>query len=131
MSYALIVDDCRTTRSLVRRMVVGLGFETREAGCLAEALAALDPSAPPSFALVDWEMPDGTGVELVRAWRSDPRLSETRLIMMTVRDGSDDIRTALAAGADEFLMKPLTREAIADKLALLEFAWTGPEQERG
>ncbi len=128
MSYALVVDDSRSTRLFVRRLLEGLGYETREAGSCAEALALVDPTAPPAFVLIDWELPDGVGVDLLNRWCEDPRLAQMRLIMMTARDAADDVRQALVAGADEFLMKPITRESLAEKLALLEFEWTSREQ---
>ncbi|MEQ1502432.1 MAG: response regulator, partial [Myxococcota bacterium] len=73
----------------------------------------------PAIALVDWNMPVMNGLELIRAIRAIRRYDEMPLLMVTTETETTQIARALAAGADEYAMKPFTREALASKLALL------------
>ncbi|HXE57022.1 MAG TPA: response regulator [Gemmatimonadales bacterium] len=118
---ALVVDDSRAMRAMVGRMVRELGFEVSEAGDGREALARLAAAGPFALALVDWNMPGMDGYELVRAIRANPAYRGLRLVMVTSQTGTDHVARALAAGADEYLMKPFTREAMHEKLALIGF----------
>jgi two-component system chemotaxis response regulator CheY len=59
------------------------------------------------------------GLELVQALRADPSQTEVRVLMVTSETSLERVRRALAAGADEYVMKPFTREILAEKLALL------------
>lgn len=119
---ALTVEDCRTTRRVIKKMLEELEFRVVEAGSVAEARRWMSATKErPSLALIDWNLPDGDGLELIREWRATPKLRETQLLMLTSRCEREAVEAALAAGADEFLMKPCTVEALEDKLALLEF----------
>ncbi len=69
--------------------------------------------------LVDWNMPEMTGLEFVRAVRARPEFRPVRLLMVTTETEIEQMARALAAGADEYLMKPFTADALKDKLELL------------
>ena len=121
---ALIVDDSRAVRLMLRRMLTDAGFdECTEAGHGLDALARLDEMpVPPDVVLVDWNMPEMNGLELIRAMRNDPAHDERRhipIVMVTTESESGQMVKALAAGASEYVMKPFTREVILDKLDLL------------
>jgi two-component system chemotaxis response regulator CheY len=119
---ALIVDDSRAMRLVMGRYLKELGYEITEAGDGREALVALESRAErPDLALVDWNMPKMNGLELVQAMRREPRWSEVRVMMVTSETEGERVETALSAGADEYLMKPFTREILAEKLAVLGF----------
>jgi two-component system chemotaxis response regulator CheY len=117
--HALIVDDSRAMRSIVRKIVTGLGFTTEEAGDGAEALAAIELGPTPDICLIDWNMPVMNGLELVTAVRSRPEWRNITLMMVTTESEHGQIVRALAAGAHEYVIKPFTPDAIVDKLALL------------
>ncbi|MFN8063504.1 MAG: response regulator [Vicinamibacterales bacterium] len=116
---ALIVDDSRAMRLLLRQMLVALGFEVAEARHGREALSHLQMRPDTQIALVDWNMPEMNGLELVEAVRADETLSGVRLMMVTTETEMAHVQRALEAGADEYVMKPFSKEIIADKLALL------------
>jgi two-component system chemotaxis response regulator CheY len=119
---ALIVDDSRAMRLVMGRYLKELGYEVTEAGDGKEALEALNrQGAHPDVALVDWNMPTMNGIELVQAIRREPRFSDVRLMMVTSETEGVRVETALEAGADEYLMKPFTREILVEKLAVLGF----------
>jgi two-component system chemotaxis response regulator CheY len=116
---ALVVDDSRAMRMVLRRIVGGLGFDVVEAGNGKEALDAVDAGPIPDIALVDWNMPVMDGLEFVVAVRSRPELRGVTLMMVTTESEHGQIVRALAAGAHEYVIKPFTPDAIAEKLALL------------
>ncbi len=116
---ALVVDDSRAMRMILGQALKKLGFEVSEAGNGREALERLATLDNPSVALVDWNMPEMNGLELVRAVRANPAYAGLRLIMVTTETEVGQVREALEAGADEYVMKPFTPEALQDKLALV------------
>jgi len=116
---ALVIDDSRAVRFVVSRILRDLGYEVSEAVHGAEALAQIQAGADPTVALVDWNMPTMNGLEFVQAVRSEVRYADMRLMMVTSETEQSFVTSALEAGADEYLMKPFTREILIEKLAVL------------
>jgi two-component system chemotaxis response regulator CheY len=116
---ALVVDDSRAIRSVLRRMLGDLGFDADEAGDGRQALEVVARTAVPDVVLVDWNMPEMDGLALVRALRAIPDLGAVPVVMVTTEAEVERVVEALAAGADEYLMKPFTKEGLASKLDLL------------
>ncbi len=118
---AIVVDDSRAMRTILRKMLADIGFiEVLEAEHGRAALDRLDTEVePPALALVDWNMPEMNGLELIAALRSERRYDRTRLMMVTSETNPRHVYEALKAGVDEYVMKPLTREVIEDKLGLM------------
>lgn len=119
---ALIVDDSRAMRRILRDMLAEFGFDISEASNGAEALAVLQQQLLPDFVLVDWNMPVMTGLEFVQAVRADERYGDLRLMMVTTETEMSQVSVALAAGVNEYVMKPFDKEVIAEKLQLLGVA---------
>jgi two-component system chemotaxis response regulator CheY len=117
--HALIVDDSRAMRSILRKIVTNLGYTTEEAGDGAEAIAAIELGPAPDICLIDWNMPVMNGLELVTAVRARPEWRNITLMMVTTESEHGQIVRALAAGAHEYVIKPFTPDAIVDKLSLL------------
>ena len=69
--------------------------------------------------LVDWNMPEMDGLELITTLRNDARYSGMVLLMVTTETETDQILRALSAGADEYLMKPFHKDGLVDKLRLV------------
>ncbi len=69
--------------------------------------------------LVDWNMPEMNGLELIRAVRANPARRHIPIVMVTTETEIAQVVRALAAGASEYVMKPFTKEVIAEKLDLL------------
>jgi len=118
---ALVIDDSRTMRMVLRRQLELLGYGVLEAGDGQQALEVLaaHADAPPVLATVDWNMPVMNGLELVKAVRADPGLRDVTLMMVTTESEHGQIVRALAAGAHEYLIKPFTSDALVDKLDYL------------
>lgn len=119
---ALVVDDSRAMRSILTRLLGGLGFDVAQAGDGAEALSVLDAGTRPEVILVDWNMPVMDGLTFIKNVRSRDDLRDISLMMVTTESEQGQIVRALAAGAHEYVIKPFTDEVIAEKLALLGLA---------
>ena len=116
---ALVVDDSRAMRSMLGRIVRSLGFQVVDAVNGREALSLLQQGLRPELVLVDWNMPVMNGLDFVRSVRSDAAHRDARVMMVTTEIENAQVSRALEAGADEYLMKPFTREALVEKLLLL------------
>lgn len=120
MNKALVIDDARAVRLILSKALNELGFETREAANGKEAIEVMESQETPvDFALVDWNMPEMTGLEFVTRVRANPAWNNVLLMMVTTESEIGQVCKALEAGANEYMMKPFTREAVEDKLRLL------------
>jgi len=122
---ALVVDDSRAMRAMLRKMVGELGFDVVEAEHGRQALDHLEELGELAFALVDWNMPVMDGLAFVRSVRDDRRYDRMRLLMVTSETNPRHVYEALKAGADEYAMKPVTGDVIRDKLGMLGVAGLG------
>jgi two-component system chemotaxis response regulator CheY len=117
---ALVVDDSRAMRMIISRAVSEIGYQVQHAGNGREALDVLAREPGPiALALVDWNMPEMNGMELLRSLRADPRYSGMTILMVTTETEMDHMVAALEAGANEYVMKPFTPEILMDKLRLV------------
>jgi len=116
---ALVIDDSRAMRVILKSILSGLGYETMEAGNGQEGWDTLRKSGPFTLALVDWNMPIMNGYDFVRTVRADHSHDAMRIVMVTTEVETSQICKALEAGANEYVMKPFTKEVLRDKLSLL------------
>lgn len=116
---ALIIDDSRAIRLILTRLMAEIGIESAQAENGRAALALLRSGEAFDFALVDWNMPEMNGYEFVQAVRALDAYDSTKLMMVTTETEMDQVLKALEAGADEYVMKPFTKEVILEKLGLL------------
>ncbi len=116
---ALVIDDSRAMRMILKRILLDLGFEVVEAADGRQALDVVAAGPLPDLATIDWNMPVMNGLEFVTAVRADRANRAMTLMMVTTESEHGQIVRALAAGAHEYVLKPFTAEAIADKLSLL------------
>jgi two-component system chemotaxis response regulator CheY len=123
--HALIIDDSRTMRIILNRILTGLGFSTAEAGNGQEALDAIAHGPVPDLCLIDWNMPVMDGYTFITEVRSNPEWRDVTLMMVTTESEQRNIVRALAAGAHEYVIKPFTPDAIVDKLELLGLVRSG------
>ncbi len=122
MSKVLVVDDSRTIRTIIRRILIELGYEVCEAGNGIEALKAIEAEgATIKLVLADWNMPEMNGLELLQRLRQDPGLASLKIIMVTTETEMDHMASALEAGADEYVMKPFTKDILVEKLEFVGF----------
>ncbi len=119
--HALVVDDSRTTRKILCSIVDELGFAVTEAGDGIEALQVIEPLGHVDLMLVDWNMPNMNGIEFIKEVRRRGTWDGARIMMVTTEAELDQVLQAIEAGANEYIMKPFSREALFEKLALLGF----------
>ena len=74
----------------------------------------------PVWAFVDWVMEDLSGLEMCRRLRADPRTSDAHVTMVLERDDDEDRRRALNAGADDYMIAPVERSAVLDRVLALQ-----------
>ncbi|HJL42446.1 MAG TPA: response regulator [Myxococcales bacterium LLY-WYZ-16_1] len=116
---ALVIDDSRAMRKILGRILTDIGYQVREAENGSAALEVLNEGATPHLALVDWNMPVMNGYEFVCKVREDARWNDLRLMMVTTETGETEVTRALDAGANEYVMKPFTKDVIVQKLKLM------------
>jgi two-component system chemotaxis response regulator CheY len=116
---ALVIDDSSAVRMILSKMLMELGFEVVQAGDGQAALDTLRGLANPTIALVDWNMPEMNGYEFVRAVRALPAYDDVILMMVTSEKEVEQVVMALEAGANEYVMKPFTKDVILGKLEIL------------
>ena len=119
---ALIVDDSSTMRSVLRMMLRHAGFETVEAANGVEAIQQLAETKALDLALVDWNMPRMNGFEFLCAVRATHEHDHIKIVMVTTETEMEHVESALRFGANEYLMKPFTRESVIEKLQILGLA---------
>ena len=117
---ALIVDDSRAMRIIIRQIVQEIGLETLEARNGVEALEQLKQNPDLELVLLDWNMPAMNGFEFIQAVRSDRAYDAVRILMVTSEAQSDKVMQALKAGANEYLMKPFSKDVLLAKLSLMD-----------
>src|SRR5271166_4566362 len=114
MPNAIVVDDSRAIRMILSRTLRELGYEVREAGNGSEALAALGAGRPADLVMADWNMPVMDGLELLQKIRASTEFASVPVVMVTTEAEVDQMTAAMAAGATEYIMKPFTKEILAD-----------------
>lgn len=119
---ALVVDDSKAIRLILSDLLKNLGFEIQDACDGKEAFEVMAQSDPFDVALVDWNMPVMNGYELICAIRKESKYDNVRLMMVTTETEMSQVVKALEAGANEYVMKPFTKEMIHEKLTLMGLA---------
>jgi two-component system, chemotaxis family, chemotaxis protein CheY len=116
----LVIDDSRAVRTIIRTILRELSMDVTEAGNGQEGLDRLREFPDIELALVDWNMPVMDGLEFIQAVRSRKTHDSLRIMMVTTETESDQINRAMKAGANEYLMKPFTKEVLVAKLGMLD-----------
>ena len=120
MPKALVVDDSRAIRMILVKTLVQSGFDVVQAANGREALETMErEGASIGLVLLDWNMPEVSGIEVLEKLRAQSAFDGVRLVMVTTETEIEQMARALAAGADEYVMKPFTREAVQDKLRMI------------
>src|SRR5207248_707252 len=105
---ALIVEDSSTIRAILGLYLKKMDIEVIEAADGREALERLKQGGQLDLVLVDWNMPEMDGVELIREIRKIPEYDALPVVMVTTNSESEHLGTAMDAGANEYIQKPCT-----------------------
>lgn len=112
----LVVDDASTMRRIVRGLLRELSLKNiREAENGSDALEQLRRKKA-DLVISDWNMPQMTGIELLRAIRSDNGLKEVPVLMVTAEAKKENIMEAVQAGVSNYIVKPFSAETLQEKL---------------
>ncbi|HYT91345.1 MAG TPA: response regulator [Gemmataceae bacterium] len=114
--HALVIDDARVMRLLLRQILQKSGFTVIEAANGHEGLEQLQLTSKVDVALIDCNMPGMNGLELLLALRADSRYRSLPVLMVTGEEDAALTERALAAGANDCVVKPFSREIICAKL---------------
>jgi two-component system chemotaxis response regulator CheY len=112
----LVVDDFATMRRIVKNILTQIGYKNIiEADDGTTALNVLK-SEKIDLIISDWNMPKMTGLDLLKAVRSDSSMADTPFIMVTAEAQQDNIILAVKARVSQYIVKPFTAETLSEKL---------------
>jgi two-component system chemotaxis response regulator CheY len=116
----LVIDDSRTVRAIIGKILREVGLEVVEAANGREGLEQMSQPPGVELVLVDWNMPVMNGLEFIQAVRAERAYDSVRIMMVTTETEQEQVMRALSAGANEYMMKPFTKEILVAKLGLLD-----------
>ena len=119
---ALVIDDSRAMRTIIGQILRSIGYEVVDASNGREGLQRVSEVGPLNLILVDWNMPEMNGIDFVRALRSDRKNDDVRVMMVTTETEMKRMAEALEQRANEYVMKPFTRDVILQKLEQMQSA---------
>jgi two-component system chemotaxis response regulator CheY len=112
----LVVDDFATMRRIIRNLLRQLGYsKIEEAEDGAVALRKLK-SQPFDMVICDWNMPNMTGIELLREVRADDAIKDIPFLMVTAEAIKENIIEAVKAGVSNYIVKPFTADVLSSKI---------------
>jgi len=113
----LVVDDFATMRKIVRNILKQLGFNNIEEADDGNSALTQLKSQSFDFVVTDWNIPNMSGLELVKAIRADENLKHIPLLMVTAEALKENIVAAVKAGVNDYVVKPFDAKTMSDKLA--------------
>jgi two-component system chemotaxis response regulator CheY len=116
---ALVADDSNLIRHFLRKVLEPEGIEVTEATDGKEALQALQTGEPVDVALLDWRMPVMDGYDVLEIIRADHKFDDMQVVMVTTETDMSLVNKAMDSGANEYIMKPFSKDVVLEKLRLL------------
>ena len=112
----LLVDDFSTMRRIIRNLLKEIGYTSVEEA--EDGAIALDKlkSEPFDFIISDWNMPNMTGIELLKAVRADGELKKMPFLMVTAEAKPENVTEALKSGVSNYIVKPFTSVILKEKI---------------
>lgn len=116
----LIVDDVTQMRIKTKMLLNSLGFDDiQDSPNGVQALEEMDKTGPYDLVLMDWNMPGITGVETLRQIKANPNHSDVKVVFLTSMGKKEEVLEAISAGADSYIIKPVTAPTLEKCLASL------------
>ncbi|WP_410498895.1 chemotaxis response regulator CheY [Chitinibacter sp. S2-10] len=112
----LVVDDFSTMRRIVRNLLKELGYTNVEEAEDGQVALHKLKNGQFDFVVTDWNMPNMTGIELLKAIRADAALKQLPVLMVTAEAKKENIIEAATAGASGYVVKPFTAATLDEKL---------------
>jgi two-component system, chemotaxis family, chemotaxis protein CheY len=112
----LVVDDFSTMRRIVKNLLKQLGYENIDEAEDGEQAFSKLKSDKFQFVVSDWNMPNMTGIELIKKVRSDPELKDLPFLMVTAEAEKEKVVEAIKSGVNNYIIKPFTAEILKEKM---------------
>ncbi len=112
----LVVDDFATMRRIIKNLLGELGYNNLDEADDGKTAWPIMQTGEVDFLVTDWNMPGMTGLELVKAVRSDPNLKSTPILMVTAEAKKSQIVEAAQAGINGYVVKPFTAGTLNEKI---------------
>jgi two-component system chemotaxis response regulator CheY len=112
----LVVDDFATMRKIVRNILKQIGFENITEAEDGTAALRVVKSEPFGLVVSDWNMPNMTGLDLLKAIRQDPQIANLPVLMVTAEGLKENVMEAVKAGVNNYVVKPFTAEVLQEKI---------------
>ena len=113
----LVVDDFATMRRIIKNIFKQVGVESMEEAEDGDiALSKLKVDNKFDLVVTDWNMPNMSGLELLKAIRSEENLKHLPVLMVTAEASKDNILEAAKAGVTNYIVKPFTADTLKEKL---------------
>lgn len=112
----LIVDDFSTMRRIIRNILKQIGYsDIHDAEDGTQAITKLK-SDRFDFVISDWNMPNMSGLDLLKAIRTDADLKDTKFLMVTAEAMQENVIAAVQAGVNNYIVKPFTAETMKERI---------------
>lgn len=115
MKKILIVEDEKDYANIMTQLLEPQGYKVALAGSVKEALNLLE-MINPDLLIIDWNLPDKTGLDLVREVRGNKKFRKVRIVMNTIRDSEGDQLSAYLESVDFYFTKPIKPEIFLEKI---------------
>jgi len=112
----LVVDDFSTMRRIVKNLLKQIGFQNIEEAEDGQHAFAKLKTEKYQFVISDWNMPNMTGIELLKSVRSDPELKDLPFLMVTAEAEKEKVVEAIKAGVNNYVIKPFTADRLKEKM---------------
>jgi two-component system chemotaxis response regulator CheY len=115
----LVVDDLFTMRDLMSKSLNQLGFFNIQQATDGDMALQFLLKEKFDLLITDWQMPNMSGIDLIKAVRSNEKIKSIKILMVTIQSEKDQIAEAISAGVDGYLLKPFTLKILEDNLVVL------------
>jgi len=112
----LVVDDFATMRKIVRNILKQIGFTNIVEADDGAAAMSIIKSDKIDFVVTDWNMPNMSGLELLKKIRAEEKAKDTPVLMVTAEGLAENVVDAVKSGVDNYIVKPFTAETVQAKI---------------
>ena len=112
----LVVDDFATMRKIVRNILKQIGFEDITEAEDGSVALRLIKSEPVGLVVSDWNMPNMSGLDLLKEIRKNPQTASLPVFMVTAEGLKENVMEAVKAGVNNYVVKPFTAEVLQEKI---------------
>lgn len=116
----LVLEDTALFRELIRKFLTEMGMDVRTEINGKKGLESIIDLPQYDLIITDWQMPELDGLEFVKRVRAMPNYKKTPIIMVTSENESENVKNAIMAGVNDFLIKPCNLKTLKDKLLKLK-----------